>query len=908
MKRKRNGKCKPKRHPVVGAVEEFPNTEDHPGADDFENAEYDSRMEVETPKTARDKVHQQAGLEKLAFNVRAEDNLTVEAGNITTRLSRDLGSSNTNPSSNAVLGQHERTNRKEPRLAHQGPQYQEQELNAALVVIKKVMEMDAAEPFNVPVDPIALGIPDYLDIIETPMDFGTICSNLKNGVKYLNSKDVFKDVQHIWENCRKYNHKGHYVLELMKRVKRSFLKYWTAAGLYSKQPLGGDGFMANSQLPPAESTIGCSAHGHGCPEGPMTYNPSQQQHDPEVLSQLQLSRSYRQPCQTQQKPCQLQTGSVQPELSQAQTATNVDSAGHSNLPSPMESPMKGCTRVYRCRMGQNTENFSSQQNLTSQQDQLLQKHCQCQQNFSQPQPSQQQSGISICSAGYSCLPPPTESPMKHSTCRHRCPVSPMTDNLSYQCQDQTGPSQLQFQHPSPSYSQSCQPQYKHSQCHPSPGQPQVGINIGSAESSMRRRIHGSRCQVGHITDNPSHRQEDQIDTSQPRSHQPLENYNEPYQPQQSSRQLRPSPQQAGTDTGSADSSNLQKKSRGRGPTRCLDLWNGDGDRISVTTNELGQPIGSEAPKLTSFLGTIARNGHFAPLTYVTWRALPDMKKENMWLQVQSKFDIDPKSKSWVLMSIGQKWRDWKAKLKASRYSSHKTDEERLADRDERVLPDQWRLLILFWNSKEAKKRSTTNKANRARQKIIHTAGTKSFARVREEQKAKRTDGKEPSRAELFILTHTRKDGRPVNEASSVIISQLREQAAQQQEPSQNNTVQNDIFSRVMGQDRHGRVRTYGLGPSPSDLCGPKPSRTEALMMASEANAEVREMKERMITMEQTCAQMADQMAKMMSMMSAMQGKHPDEQQSNNVGPSSVSLGTRQGRTRKRGKAQNSNMG
>jgi len=26
-------------------------------------------------------------------------------------------------------------------------------------VIKKVMKMDAAEPFNVPVDPVALGIP-----------------------------------------------------------------------------------------------------------------------------------------------------------------------------------------------------------------------------------------------------------------------------------------------------------------------------------------------------------------------------------------------------------------------------------------------------------------------------------------------------------------------------------------------------------------------------------------------------------------------------------------------------------------------------------------------------------------------------------------------------------------------------
>jgi len=29
-------------------------------------------------------------------------------------------------------------------------------------------------PFRIPVDPEALGIPDYLDIIKKPMDMGTI--------------------------------------------------------------------------------------------------------------------------------------------------------------------------------------------------------------------------------------------------------------------------------------------------------------------------------------------------------------------------------------------------------------------------------------------------------------------------------------------------------------------------------------------------------------------------------------------------------------------------------------------------------------------------------------------------------------------------------------------------------------
>ncbi|XBI10687.1 uncharacterized protein [Aegilops tauschii subsp. strangulata] len=112
-------------------------------------------------------------------------------------------------------------------------QRDEKELAAALEAIKKVMKVDAAEPFNTPVDPIALGIPDYLDVIDTPMDFGTICQDLERGSKYMNSEDVYKDVQFIWDNCTKYNSKGDYIIELMKRVKKAFMKNWLAAGLYS---------------------------------------------------------------------------------------------------------------------------------------------------------------------------------------------------------------------------------------------------------------------------------------------------------------------------------------------------------------------------------------------------------------------------------------------------------------------------------------------------------------------------------------------------------------------------------------------------------------------------------------------------------------------------------------------------
>ncbi|KAJ9566860.1 hypothetical protein OSB04_002826 [Centaurea solstitialis] len=208
-----------------------------------------------------DKSSQLIGLEKQVVSEKVEDsansvpesNVGVSAtqakktGSIKIKSSKGFTSS-LSPCNNAAGAQPERIQQKEPESLSRDSVYNKQELQASLEVVKKIMKMDAAEPFNVPVNPVALGIPDYFDVIKTPMDFGTICSNLENGLKYMNSEDVYKDVQYIWENCYKYNNKGDYILELMKRVKKNFAKYWTAAGLYNEQQQGHSGDLKDGNV------------------------------------------------------------------------------------------------------------------------------------------------------------------------------------------------------------------------------------------------------------------------------------------------------------------------------------------------------------------------------------------------------------------------------------------------------------------------------------------------------------------------------------------------------------------------------------------------------------------------------------------------------------------------------------
>jgi hypothetical protein len=64
--------------------------------------------------------------------------------------------------------------------------------------------------FNQPVDPVALGLPDYHLVIREPMDFGTIKCKL-HSILYMSRLDVAKDIQRVFGNAMKYNPPTNYV-------------------------------------------------------------------------------------------------------------------------------------------------------------------------------------------------------------------------------------------------------------------------------------------------------------------------------------------------------------------------------------------------------------------------------------------------------------------------------------------------------------------------------------------------------------------------------------------------------------------------------------------------------------------------------------------------------------------------
>ena len=83
----------------------------------------------------------------------------------------------------------------------------EKELKSFGSMLRLIKNHKKAAVFLDPVDPILLGIPDYFDVIKTPMDLSTVQSKLDSG-KYASVLDAVADVNQIWANAFSYNPEG----------------------------------------------------------------------------------------------------------------------------------------------------------------------------------------------------------------------------------------------------------------------------------------------------------------------------------------------------------------------------------------------------------------------------------------------------------------------------------------------------------------------------------------------------------------------------------------------------------------------------------------------------------------------------------------------------------------------------
>jgi|TARA_A100001015_G_scaffold319868_1_gene444223 hypothetical protein len=97
--------------------------------------------------------------------------------------------------------------------------------DALASTILKIINRRDSEMFRDPVNWQDLGLLDYLDVVQKPMDLGTVRANMRSN-KYANAEEAVEDVRLIWRNAQLYNAPGSHVYVKAKTLSDFFEQQW----------------------------------------------------------------------------------------------------------------------------------------------------------------------------------------------------------------------------------------------------------------------------------------------------------------------------------------------------------------------------------------------------------------------------------------------------------------------------------------------------------------------------------------------------------------------------------------------------------------------------------------------------------------------------------------------------------
>ncbi|CAK8530847.1 unnamed protein product [Lathyrus sativus] len=120
--------------------------------------------------------------------------------------------------------------KREPSGNIEGPKNKRQKIDRkgsqmCAAILKCLTSHHYSWVFKVPVDPVALNIPDYFTVISHPMDLGTIKSKLEKNI-YHNKEEFAADVRLTFSNAMTYNPPKNDVHLMAKELNKLFDRKW----------------------------------------------------------------------------------------------------------------------------------------------------------------------------------------------------------------------------------------------------------------------------------------------------------------------------------------------------------------------------------------------------------------------------------------------------------------------------------------------------------------------------------------------------------------------------------------------------------------------------------------------------------------------------------------------------------
>ncbi|KAM1540306.1 hypothetical protein TB1_004947 [Malus domestica] len=206
-------------------------------------------------------------------------------------------------------------------------------------------------------------------------------------------------------------------------------------------------------------------------------------------------------------------------------------------------------------------------------------------------------------------------------------------------------------------------------------------------------------------------------------------------------------------------------------------WAPNGTKEVMQFNEKGQPV--EPPH------TVARFSRGSNMD----RAWQRIKGTLDWTD-EITLELEPKIRRVCEMKMNDRWKDYKANLKKAYYTPclHSPSAERFHCQDGRVNQGQWKLLVQLWDTGHAQEQ---------------------------------VNGSKPDCITFFTLTHTRKNGEPVDARSAAIIDEFNTKLKLYADRNEIITEQvcHNVYADVLGPEKYNRVRGFGTGVVWSDVPG-----------------------------------------------------------------------------------------
>ncbi|KAK7316582.1 hypothetical protein RJT34_00151 [Clitoria ternatea] len=235
-----------------------------------------------------------------------------------------------------------------------------------------------------------------------------------------------------------------------------------------------------------------------------------------------------------------------------------------------------------------------------------------------------------------------------------------------------------------------------------------------------------------------------------------------------------------------------------------------GQLIVVPFDRQLRAYGEAATLLSGACGHIVTNPENIPINFNSWRKVPKSYKDHCFNILKTLFHFEASesvARRYCLLTMSRKYRNGKLYLWTRAFDPSLSREQLIAKVPDGIPKDQWSSFIDYHLAPEYQELCRRNVEVRKKQTTPHTGGSKLLSRKQNEMEQKL--GRAVGRAELYIATHTRKDGSYVNEEARSIGEKMTQEISR----CANSTgiSIDDAVARVLGQDHSGRVRCLGLG-------------------------------------------------------------------------------------------------